>query len=285
MLFFFIFFFINFHFSLFSYNSFRLYNYSTNLTQYFEFIYKCYNPKIIVSLTSYKYRLNTLDKVIDSIIEGSLIPDKIILTLYFKDFYLISKEINEYLVKKNIELIIVNIDIRPHKKYFFSMQKYPYDIIINIDDDIIYEKSTVESLYYNYLKFPYSISARRVNLIKYNKKTKIALNYKNWIKDYTLLKKPSFDLLATGVGGILYPPNILKIHYSLIYELNNCITSDDLFLKHRENLFKIKTVWVPNNYLMGIKTIYKQGLYDVENKINNDKCLEYLLLINYKKLI
>ena len=278
MLYFSFFFFIIFGFSLLFYNSYRLYNSSTNLTQYFEFIYKCYNPKIIVSLTSFKTRLLTIDRVIDSILEGTLIPDKIVLTLFYKDYYLISKEINEYFIKKNIELIIVNIDIRPHKKYFFSMQKYPYDIIINIDDDILYEKSTIESLYYNYLKFPYYISARRVNLIKYNKTTGKALAYKYWLKDYTLLKKPSFDLLATGVGGILYPPNILKINYSLIYDLDNCITSDDLFLKHRENLFKIKTVWVPNNYLMGVKTIHKQGLYNGENIINNDKCLEKLMI-------
>ena len=158
------------------------------------------------------------------------------------------------------------------------MQKYPYDIIINIDDDILYEKSTIESLYYNYLKFPHYISARRVNLIKYNKTTGKALSYKYWSKDYTLLKKPSFDLLATGVGGILYPPNILKINYLLIYDLDNCITSDDLYLKYRENLFKIKTVWVPNNYLMGVKTIYKEGLYNGENIINNDKCLEKLMI-------
>lgn len=278
MLYFSFFLFIIFGFSLLFYNSYRLYNSSTNLTQYFEFIYKCYNPKIIVSLTSFKTRLLTIDRVIDSILEGTLIPDKIVLTLFYKDYYLISKEINEYFIKKNIELIIVNIDIRPHKKYFFSMQKYPYDIIINIDDDILYEKSTIESLYYNYLKFPYYISARRVNLIKYNKTTGKALAYKYWSKDYTLLKKPSFDLLATGVGGILYPPNILKINYSLIYDLDNCITSDDLFLKHRENLFKIKTVWVPNNYLMGIKTIHQQGLYNGENIINNDKCLEKLMI-------
>ena len=278
MFYFSFFLFIIFDFSLLFYNSYRLYNSSINLTQYFEFIYKCYNPKIIVSLTSFKTRLLTIDRVIDSILEGTLIPDKIVLTLFYKDYYLISKKINEYFIKKNIEIIIVNIDIRPHKKYFFSMQKYPYDIIINIDDDILYEKSTIESLYNNYLKFPYYISARRVNLIKYNKTTGKALAYKYWSKDYTLLKKPSFDLLATGVGGILYPPNILKINYSLIYDLDNCITSDDLFLKHRENLFKIKTVWVPNNYLMGIKTIHQQGLYNGENIINNDKCLEKLMI-------
>ena len=37
------------------------------------------------------------------------------------------------------------------------MQKYPYDIIITIDDDIIYEKNTVELLYKSYLKYPNEI--------------------------------------------------------------------------------------------------------------------------------
>ena len=84
------FFLINFPCSSLFYNSFRLYN-SFNLTQYFEFIYK---PKILFSLTSYSTRLLTIDKVIDSILEGTLIPDKIVLTLFYKDYYLISKEIN-----------------------------------------------------------------------------------------------------------------------------------------------------------------------------------------------
>ena len=265
-------------FSLFSFYSFRLYNNLTNLTQYFNLFDKCYNPKIIVSLTSYKPRLSTINKIIDSILKQTLKPNKIILTLFYKDYNLLPKKIKVYLIKNNIELIIVNIDIRPHKKYFFSMQKYPYDIIITLDDDIIYEKNTIKSLFYSYLKYPDCISARRVNLIKYNKKKKRkTLNYNNFIKDYKLIKKPSFKLLATGIGGILYPPNILKIHYSLIYELYKCITSDDLYLKYRENLFKIKIVWVPCKYIRGIKSIYNKGLYNNENKINNNKCLKKIL--------
>ena len=237
------------------------------MTQYYEFIFKCYNPKIIVSLTSYKTRLLTIDRVIDSILGGTLIPDKIVLTLFNKDYYLMSKEINKYFIKKNIELIIVNIDIKSHKKYFYSMQKYPYDIIINIDDDIIYEKSTIESLYYSYLKFPNSISARRVNLIKYNKKTGKALKYKYWLKHFAKLKEPSFALLATGAGGVLYPPDILKIHYSLIFELDDCITCDDLYLKYRENLFKITTVYVSNHYSIRRNTNYKKGILIVKIKL------------------
>ena len=244
-----------------------------NLTKYYEIFHKCYNPKIIVSLTSYKKRLNTLDKVLNSILNGTLIPNKIVLTIYKKDILFISKKIKNYLNQNKISLLIVNnIDIKSHKKYFYVMQKYPYDIIITIDDDIIYEKKTVELLYKSYLKYPKEISARRVHLIKYYKTGK-SKPYHKWIKEYKFLKNPSFDLLATTGAGTLFPPNILKINYSLIYDIFNCINSDDIFLKYIENKLKIKTVWVENKELMGLYNIYSDGMYVNENILGNDNCL------------
>ena len=119
------------------------------------------------------------------------------------------------------------------------MQNYPYDIIITIDDDIIYEKSK---------------------------------SYKEWVKEYKLIKIPSFDLSATTGAGTLFPPNILKINYTLIYDIYNCITADDLFLKYIENKLNIKIVWVENTKLMGLKLLYNNGMYLNENKKGNDKC-------------
>jgi hypothetical protein len=245
-----------------------------NLTKYYEILHKCYNPKIIVSLTSFKKRLNTLDKVLNSILNGTLIPNKIVLTIYKKDILFISKKIKNYFNQNQISLLIVNnIDIKSHKKYFYVMQKYPYDIIITIDDDIIYENNTLEILYKSYLKYPNEISAKRVHLIKYKKNGK-SMSYKRWHKGYKLLKIPSFDLMPTTGAGTLYPPNILKIKYSIIYNILNCITSDDIFLKYIENKLKIKIVWVPNKKLLGLKNIYKKGLFNKENKKGNDRCLK-----------
>jgi len=251
------------------------------LTNYYELINKCYNPKIIVSLTSYYKRLKTLNKVLDSILNGNLVPDKIILTLYFKDLNFISKYNYDYLTKNNITLIIVNIDIKSHKKYFYVMQKYPYDIIITIDDDIIYENNTIELLYKSYLKYPNEISARRVHLIKYDKNG-LSTSYNKWYKEYKLLKIPSFDLLATTGAGTLFPPNILKINYSLIYDIFNCITSDDLFLKFIENKLKIKIVWVENKKLMGLKEIYRKGMSYKINRFGNDRCLKNFKIYKIK---
>ena len=109
----------------------RLYNNMTNLTNYYEILHKCYNPKIIVYLTSFKKRLNTIDKVLNSILNGTLKPNKIVLTIYKKDILYISKKIKKYITQKRIILLIVDMDIKSHKKYFYVMQKYPYDIIIN----------------------------------------------------------------------------------------------------------------------------------------------------------
>jgi hypothetical protein len=267
----------------------KLYNNSINLTYYYEFLYKCYNPKIIVSLTSYKKRLKTINLVIDSILNGNLVPNKIVLTLFYKDINFISENIKEYLLINKIILIIVNIDIKPHKKYFYVMQKYPYDIIITIDDDILYEKNTIELLYKSYLKYPKEISARRVHLIKYDKNGK-STSYNQWKKEYKFLKNPSFDLLATTGAGTLYPPNILKVNYSLIYDIFNCITSDDIFLKFIENKLKIKIVWVENKKLMGLYNLYhEQGMYNQENILGNDICLSNIKieykLIKIKKII
>ena len=250
-------------------------------------MHQCYNPKIIVSLTSYQKRFNTINIVIDSILNGNLIPNKIVLTLFIKDIMFIPKNIYDYLIENKIILLIVDIDIKPHEKYFYVMQKYPYDIIITIDDDIIYEKKTVELLYKSYLKFPKEISAKRVHLIKYDK-TGRSKPYNEWNKEYQLLKNPSFDLLATTGAGTLFPPNILKINYSLIYDIFNCIYSDDIFLKYIENKLKIKTVWVENTNLMGLYNIYREGMFYNENIFGNDNCLsnfniEYKL-IKIKKI-
>ena len=103
------------------YEQYKLFNNLPNLTSYYEFLYKCYNPKIIVSFTSYYKRLKTINKLINSILKGNLVPNEIVLTLFYKDIKFIPKNIFKYLNKNKIKIIIVNIDIKSHKKYFYSM--------------------------------------------------------------------------------------------------------------------------------------------------------------------
>ena len=81
---------------------------------------------------------------------------------------------------------------------------------ITVDDDVIYDEELVEELYCSYQKFPYAVSARRVHKILFDEAGE-PLPYDRWIKEYPAdILVPRFDLIATGAGGILYPPGCLS---------------------------------------------------------------------------
>lgn len=70
--------------------------------------------------------------------------------------------------------------------------------------------------------------------------------YKYWKFDYANEKNPSKYLFATGVGGVLYPPNILNITNDDIAMINDSILADDVFLKKKELMLGIDVVSVPH---------------------------------------
>ena len=159
------------------------------------------------------------------------------------------------------------------------MQRYSKIPIITIDDDNIYSPNMVQKLFDEYKKYgDKNVYSCRTHLIKYNPDG-TARKYRNWIHEY-YQDEPSFDLLATGVGGVLYPPNCLQITSSLIsYICENSLTTDDLFLRKRETDLgiKVKSVNIGKSYLM-MKNEYsaKYSLCCSDNISNND--------INIKKL-
>ena len=158
-------------------------------------------------------------------------------------------------------------NLKPHLKYFYAMQKYRDYIVVTVDDDIVYPKDMLESLYNSYKKNPMVVSARRVHRIKKDANGKI-LPYKKWDYECRTVTSPSLELFATGVGGVLYPPDILKISDENLTDIYNVLTADDIYLKYIENKLNIKVLWVKNRDLMG-KEIKTSGVQtNALNKIN-----------------
>ena len=213
------------------------------------------------------------------ILNQTIYPFKIVLTLFEEDVKYINNYIQSLINKTIIELIVVDRNIKPHKKYFYVMQKYRNHPIITVDDDIIYENTTIESLLKSYLLYPNCISARRVHKMLFDKKNKL-MPYQKWEKEYNKELKPSFYLFATGGAGALYPPNILNISYDLLPEIYKCLNADDVYLKYLEIKNKIKTIYVQNNKPMGYPNydpvVQEKALYNL-NKFDNDK---YIKLFN-----
>jgi hypothetical protein len=201
--------------------------------------------KIIVSMTSYPARFHCIHIALKSIMLQTVKPDRIIVWLdedVSRNSY--TKEMTE-LEKYGVEYRNAPGDLKPHKKYIHAMQEYPDDIIITVDDDLIYSADLIKSLMKTHEKYPDAVCARRVHKIIKNKNSDIA-SYNEWIGEYTGSSKPSHDLIATGVGGVLYPPHCLDkrtFDIEKICELS--LKADDIWLKFMELLSGTKVVFAP----------------------------------------
>ena len=191
--------------------------------------------KVIVSLTSYPARIEKVPGTIGSLLNQTIKPDKIILWLGKEKFP------NEILpdVYNQIRACGVDIRFRPdlksHTKYFYAIQEFPDDIIITVDDDLIYHNTLVQELYDSYLKNPESVSALRVHKIRFDENGEF-LPYAKWVYEYAgQVGEASHRFFATGVGGVLYPPHCLHEEVLNLEVIKKyCHNHDDLWLKVME---------------------------------------------------
>lgn len=245
-----------------------------------------YKEEVIVSLTSHPGRIRTVATCIESLLNQSVRPTKILLWLSTDQFPRKEADLPRNLLKLKkrpvFEIRWVEDDLAPHKKYFYAMQEYPELPVIITDDDVIYEKKMIEKLMNSYRAFPDCVSCMRANLITF--KTNGALrSYDGWIMDYRiLLDIPSYQLMPTGVGGVLYPPHSIPVSaFDTGAIKNTCLYADDLWLKFFAVYNGYRTV-VPRDF-SGYKEIpgtqetalWKVNVHKNNNDVAADKILFY----------
>lgn len=204
-----------------------------------ELLYELLNKEIIVSITSYPARIPYLAKSLNSVYAQSITFDRCILWLDPEEFPNKENDLPEELLKfKKLGLSICwKKNLKPHTKYFYAFKEFPDQIIITLDDDIIYERDTLKNLFITYIKFPQSVIANRTHRILFDKEGKLK-SYSNWEWDTKrFLNVRRFDLVATGVLGVLYP-NPRKLFKSNLIDQseieNYSLDQDDLYLKFIE---------------------------------------------------
>ncbi len=162
---------------------------------------------IVITLTSYPKRFSFVHLTIVSLLHQTIKPDSIILWL--------SKEESSIdtlpkallgLRKRGLTIKYVDGNLKSYKKLVYAVQEYPDALLITCDDDIIYENDVIESLILTHKEFPESIVANRC--VRLEKLSKTSLKPYHTLKLATSYG-PSFNLLPTGVGGVLYPPGFL----------------------------------------------------------------------------
>ena len=166
--------------------------------------------RLIVSLTSYPKRFRTLPLVLNSIMNQSILPDKIILWIENKDKKKLPSTVLNF---KGVDVEFCENGLFSYKKIIPLLKKYRNSYVITLDDDVIYFKDTIEKLVSNSRKFPNDVIANCIHKIRVKKRYPIS--YKLWSRNYRKQTKLAF---FTGAAGVLYPPNcfykdVLKKNY------------------------------------------------------------------------
>lgn len=224
----------------------KLHNQKTDKFQWLNKNIQLFANDVVVSLTTHGKRINYIRGAINSMLNQTIRPYKIVLTIDKEDESNIPSDIRELIKINNIEIIVGERKIGPNAKYYYCMKRYKNNPIVTVDDDVEYKRDLIERLYQSYLKHDNCVNALRTHLIKYDEHGK-PLKYDDWGYEYKgLVDTPSYDLFATGVGGVLYPPNILNIDTITYDMIDKALYADDVFLKWRENELGIKVVYVAN---------------------------------------
>ena len=123
-------------------------------------------PRIVVSLTSYPARIHSVYRVIDNILSQTRKPDRILLWLAESQFPEKERNLPGELMKETERGLEIRWcrDLRPHKKYLYAMKEFPEDILITVDDDLVYPDDMIDVLYQSYVKHPRAVSAMRTHI-------------------------------------------------------------------------------------------------------------------------
>lgn len=212
----------------------------------YEILQAMLNRRLIVSLTTYPARIDGLAPVLESLYNQDRQADEIILWLAEEEFPGKEQDLPKYLtelVDQNRLVIRWCDNLKPHKKYFYAFQEYPDDLIVTVDDDLLYSKNMLSSLHRSYLMYPEAVSAVRVHLMMVSEDNGI-LPYNAWVRETDCcLYTPSMQLFATGGAGTLYPPELFRKEFldrDAIQE--NSPLADDLWLKAMELLSGVPVV-------------------------------------------
>ena len=226
--------------------------------------------EIIVSLTTYGRRFYEVYLAIESIMQQSMKPNRIILWLGYE---LQNTEIP--LVLKNQQKRGLEIkyckDIKAYTKFIPTLKEYPSAIIITIDDDHLYHFDLIENLVNAYRKNPKLIHCAKMHRMKLlgNKKLE---KYSKWEIGYGSYDVSPLNFL-TGIGGVLYPPHCFNeevLNESVFMDI--CQYADDIWFNAMALLNGIKIQKIFTHNINGNEHLRNMNAqYTSLSQINLDK--------------
>lgn len=225
---------------------------------------KLCDEEVVVSLTSYGPRINEVYLAIESIMQGTVKPNRIILWLAEDEFK--GKRLPISMQKqqeRGLEIAFYK-DIRSYKKIIPAMLQFPESCIITIDDDLMYEFDLVEHLINAHLNSPDDVCACRMHHITLNEKGE-PKGYLQWQMEVNPKTQSNLNFLTTG-GGTLFPPHcFVDEFFNEEKFMTLCPYADDVWVN--------SMIWMSNRKIAKVYTHSKQGCDYMEISLEQEKAL------------
>jgi hypothetical protein len=136
---------------------------------------------LIVSLTSFPERIDEIKYTIYSLLDQTVLPEKIILWLAESQFpYKENGLPNELLSLKKYGLDIRWCeDLKSYKKLIPAIKNFPDYFIVTADDDLYYNREWLRKIWFEHLRHPDEVICHLAKEIKFDNNNHV-LPYKEW---------------------------------------------------------------------------------------------------------
>jgi hypothetical protein len=196
--------------------------------------------EVVVSLTTFPARIDSLWKTLESLYGQSVAPGKIILNLSADEFphKEMPSSLNKYLAL-GLEVDFSEGNMRSYKKLIPAVLAHPARTIVTADDDVVYPRRWLEKLVAAHRSAPSAIIGHRGTEIIFSGNAPAP--YVDW--PAARKQTPAERTFLTGMGGILYPPGSMPemvTDVALAQEL--CPTADDIWFKAMSLLAKTTVI-------------------------------------------
>lgn len=161
-------------------------------------------PSLVVSLTTFPARASSVWMVIESLLDQTHRPGRIVLVLSTEEFprRRLPRRLPS-LLRRGVEVLWVEENTRSYKKYAPVRARYPKATIIVVDDDALYQSHLVEALITASAVYPGAvIGCRGRHMVQQDE---VWAPYVTWP---LVGATTTANVVLTGVGGTLFPPNL-----------------------------------------------------------------------------
>lgn len=186
---------------------------------------------LVVSLTTTPARLfGNADVAVATLLTQRLKPDRVVLW--------VSDEMAGHELPPRLRPLVAaglevryGTDVGPHTKLLHALRAFPDSLIVTADDDMLYPRDWLSTLYASYRRAPGLIHCHRAHLMRLGSDGRLA-PYHDWSLGAPGVVGPSHLLFQTGVGGVLFPPGSLAPEVFDVEAFRRlCPTNDDIWFK------------------------------------------------------